>query len=415
MTIEITRREATARNPQVIYVNTSEQLAEVCAKMAPSRRLAIDTEFVGEKYYYPRLELLQLADEHIIALIDAPAIADLSPLAELLGDPKRLKILHAAGQDLEIMKRALGRDPLPIFDTQVAASMLGQGAQISLAGLIKGVLGVDVSGKQTTSDWTHRPLSQDQLEYAAEDVRHLLDLHDVLSSELKLHGRNSWYEDEQESRVRTALSEDARPDREFYSRVKDWMSLRGKELAVLRELAEWRELTARSRNQPRKTILTEEGLIELARFQPLTKEAAQKLRRVNVGQIVKNFPELKRCIETGRALPKDQWPVKTTGERPDIPTGLLELCQALLRSVAEASQIAPTVLATTSDLQQLITRRADLDSLDNPLLTGWRRDLAGQKIVDLLRGRIQVTVNEDGGLLFGDVERTPKPGSESSG
>ncbi|MEO8378007.1 MAG: HRDC domain-containing protein, partial [Candidatus Sumerlaeota bacterium] len=181
-------------------------------------------------------------------------------------------------------------------------------------------------------------------------------------------------------------------------RVKDWMSLNGRELAVLRELALWRETTAREQNLPRRNVMTDEGLIEMARFQPDTKEKAQKLRRANVGQLMRHFAALREAIERGRAMPKENWPRKPAAQKTDIPDGLIELALALLRTEAKRQDIAPTVLATTSELEQVVVRRKELKPEELPLLHGWRYDVAGKKILDLLDGRIALYLDAGGEL-----------------
>lgn len=389
-----------AKEPQYLSIQTQEELELGCARLAADRPLAIDTEFVGEKYFIPKLELLQVSDGAEILLIDTGTIADLRPVARLIGDNAHPKIFHAAGQDIEILDRELGARPAPVFDTQIAASLLGYGAQISLANLIKAVLGIDVSSKHSTSDWSHRPLSREQLLYAATDVQYLHALHGHLLDELSKRGRLAWYEDEQTMRLEQIVAVGGHPGEELYRRVKDWMSLSPKELAILRELAIWREETARTRNLPRRTVMTDEGLIELTRFQPETREKAMKLRRINPSQLGKWFDEVREVIARGRAVPREQWPRKPAAERPDIPTGLVELCQALLRTEAERQDIAATVLATTDDIQQVVMRRGDLTESFCPLLRGWRREVAGQKVIDLLQGRLTVTVSADGSLRF---------------
>lgn len=385
-------------------VDSPAALAQLCARFADAPRLAVDTEFVREKYYYPRLELAQISDGKQIALIDVPAAGDLKPLAKLLANPRALKIFHASDQDLEVLQLALGIAPLPIFDTQVAAALLGYGHQISLSNLVRMIAGVTSGTTQSVSDWTHRPFSPEQLVYAAADVRHLHLLHDRLTEDLKTRGRTNWYEDEQKDRVQTMVHDPDTPDTELYRRVKDWSSLSRRELAVLRELAIWRENTARQRNLPRRTIFTDEGLLDLARFQPDNRAKAQKLRRLNPGQFNRYFDELMVAIKKAQALPSDEWPEKPVGERQEIPTGLLELCQALLRTMAERHDIAPTVLATSGELQQLILHRTAPKSDEIPLLHGWRYEVAGRHLVALLQGRMQVVVGADGNLVFTDRE-----------
>lgn len=383
-------------------VASAAALEEVCARFAAAPRLAVDTEFVREKYYYPRLELAQVSDGTTIALIDVQAVGQLDPLAKLLSNPDSLKIFHAADQDLEVLQLVLGIAPLPMFDTQVAAALLGYGNQISLSNLVRSIAGVASGPTQSVSDWSHRPFAPEQLVYAAADVRHLHVLHDRLGADLRRRGREHWYADEQNDRVHMHVHEPDTPDTELYRRVKDWASLSRRELAVLRELAAWREETARERNLPRRTIFTDEGLLDLARFQPDNRAKAQKLRRLNPGQFNRYFDALMAAIRRGQNLPQDQWPEKPSAERSDIPTGLLELCQALLRTTAEQHDIASSVLATSADLQQLITQRRTADRLEIPLLHGWRYEVAGRHLEALLEGRMAVVVGRDGNLVFSE-------------
>lgn len=390
--------------PVYTFVSSQDQLEPALAPFQNAEALAIDTEFVGEKYFYARLEVIQIGNGDHMVVIDAQALRDLSPIARLLGNESCLKLFHACDQDVEILKRELGVLPMPLFDTQVAASMLGYGTQISLANLIKAILEVEVSSRQTTSDWSVRPLSPEQLAYAASDVQYLHAIYRHLDAKLREEDRFHWYEDEQAERLEDITSPQAEDPAEAYRRIKDWMSLSPREMAVLRELAIWRDATARSKNIPRRTVMTDETLVELARFQPHTREQAAKLRRVNPGQIMRHFDEIRACIDKGRKVPREEWPRKPVAERPDVPTGLLELCQAVLRIESERNRVASSVLATTADLQAIITRRADPDSLgDLPLMRGWRRQVAGQRILDLLQGRVAVTVKPDGSLHLGAV------------
>ncbi|MBI1291241.1 hypothetical protein GC173_08355 [bacterium] len=385
-----------------VYIDSAAKLAAFCTELRGTRRLAVDTEFVGEKYYYPKLEVVQLRGESgPVGIVDAQAISNWGSLAELLADPSILKLFHAADQDLDILGRATGVRTAPVFDTQLAASMLGFGAQISLVNLVRAIVEVELSGKQTTSDWSFRPLTQEQIDYAAADVLHLHTIQEKQAQELKARGRDGWFRDEQEQRLATSGYTEQEP-MDAWRRVKDWASLSGRDLAVLRELAAMRETRARERNVPRKLVLTDESLVELARFQPDTTEKMAKLRRINVGQASRLFGEIREATRRGKTLPRDQWPSKPTSEKVDIPTGLVELCQALLRTEAENHGVAPTILATTSELTQVIIERGALDVLDNPLLKGWRRELVGERLIRLLRGEVCVVVGKDGGLIFED-------------
>ncbi|MCC5876980.1 MAG: ribonuclease D, partial [Candidatus Sumerlaeia bacterium] len=397
---------STSPQQEVTYIATPKTLEVFCGAISDAKRIAVDTEFVGEKYYYPRLELIQVSDGSRIGLIDVQTCGSLEPLAKVLSDPERLKIFHAAESDIPILRRALECEFLPLFDTQVAASLLGHGAQISLTNLVRNQLGVQVSSKQSTSDWSQRPLTTAQLEYAANDVLHLHELEEALRADLASENRIQWYEDEQQARLESLSSYSEDDIWDCYRRVKDWVSLSPREMAILRELAAWREETARRENVPRRMVFTDEGLIELSRFSPGTRDAARKLRRIHQGQINRYFDTLAPLIKHASQLPRDQWPEKPTGERPDIPTGLLELCQALVRTEGERHRIAPTVIATSAELQRVVNNRADLNGNGFPILKGWRGVVVGEKLKALLRGEITVSVAESGELLFEDRQGT---------
>jgi ribonuclease D len=383
------------------YIATNSDLEKACTNLASAKRLAIDTEFIGEKYYFAKLEILQIGDGTDIYLIDIPAIDDYTPLTKLIGNPDVMKIFHAGTQDLQILKRYLGVSPLPAFDTQVAAALLGYGAQISLANLTREILGAGMNSKQSTSDWSERPLSHDQTTYAAADVLYLHDLETELTTQLQDLHRADWYDDEMKGK--TALLEkngSEESNQELYRRVKDWMSLSERELAILRELTCWREEKAQKENLPRRTVLRDEGLIELTRFQPQTREKAKKLRRIHIGQLMRHYDEIKEAMDRGAALPKDQWPKKPVNEKPNIPAGVMELCQALLRTESEKIKVASSIITTSSDLQRVIIHRNNLENNSVPLLTGWRREVVGQKVIDLLEGKLVVSIGPNHQLVF---------------
>lgn len=386
--------------PHFVLVEDDRALAAACRVLATAERLAVDTEFVREKYYYPRLEMLQItgSNDGVVYLIDTQAIRQLGPLRDLMAGPA-LKIFHAADQDLEILLQELGAVPEPIFDTQVAAALLGFGAQASLVALVRAALGRTAVTGQSVSDWSARPFHDDQLAYAASDVEHLHDLHSHLAGALAARGRTPWFDEEQGIRV-TSAKEGSLPDDELFWRVKDGGSLGGRDLAVLRELTIWREEEARRRNVPRRTVFQDEALVDVARLKPRTRQQAAKSRRINPGYYNRHQDEITAAMDRAMALPREQWPQRPMGERPDIPTGLMELCQALLRTEAEQQEIAPTVIARTADLQDLVIRRNAPDRDRNPLAHGWRHEIAGRKLIQLLSGQLIVRVGSDGQLMF---------------
>ncbi|MEQ8818768.1 MAG: ribonuclease D [Sumerlaeia bacterium] len=379
-------------------IESDAQLSEICGQLAVSPILAFDTEFVGEKYYTPSLELIQLKDKSVKPpiLVDVRALEDLSPLAQLFADPKILKVAHAASQDIPILMHYLGSKPQPLFDTQLAAAMVGMGAQISLKNLVRELTGAMLKSSQTVSDWSRRPLSPGQLQYAAEDVLYLHDLHEALCRRLDEMGRRSWFEEEQARWLESLTTAADVPDEDRYRNVREWARLSGQELAVLRELAAWRESEARAKNLPRRNVFPDEGLLALARTQPRSKDRARSLRQVPQGPLNRHLDAVLKAIARGKDTPEEQWPQKP--KRParanETPAGLVELFQALVRSVAEREAISPTLLATTDDLTTLAAKRHETETLDLPVLKGWRYEMIGKELLQLLHGEMCLRIRQ---------------------
>ncbi|MCF7837737.1 MAG: HRDC domain-containing protein [Candidatus Marinimicrobia bacterium] len=283
----VPRKKAAAATEPGELLASDAALQVWCAAAPPGQPVALDTEFVGERTYYPRLELLQIKAGDRIALVDVPACRDWTHLAAWLADGDRLKILHAAESDLPLLFRLTGIWAAPVFDTQLAAAFLGHGAQISLTNLIKSQVRVDVGSHQTTSDWSQRPLSAAQLDYAADDVRYLPRLQAQLEEALRRANRWAWYEEEQRARLAQMMAQEEDPLDVMYKRVRGWQALKPRDLAVLRELAAWREGVSRTKDLPRRRLVSDEGLIELARHQPESRQAALGLRRVYPNQITR--------------------------------------------------------------------------------------------------------------------------------
>ena len=377
-------------------IENSSDLAEVCRQFDGAEVLALDTEFIRERYYYPRLEVLQLSDGRKIAIIDMPAAGSLQPLADLLGNPKRRIVIHSAGEDLPILQRALGVDLIHIFDTQLAAGMSGMENRMSLARLLGAILHLTVSKDHQTSDWSRRPLSPEQIAYAAQDVRHLHALYASLRQRLEELGRMPWFLNEQEARARALLEAPPTPDSDCYRQIKNWKTLSLENLAILRELAGWREKTARERNIPRGSILSDDALIEITRSRPKTPDDIRKIRFINVGQAQKLFPEIAKAIADGLACPPELRPAKPKDKRVELPTGAVELCRAVLQLEAERQKIAPELIATVGDVEYLIEHRREWRNKDIALLKGWRMQAGGQRVLDLLDGKIALQIGENG-------------------
>lgn len=379
------------------FVNSDSALREECAAYSKSARLAIDTEFVGERTFYPRLELVQLAAGGRIVLVDPQKIRDWSPLAALLANPAIEKVLHAGGVDLPILERATGQFPKPVLDTQIAAAFLGFGYQASLSSLTRELLEVELDGKHTTSDWSQRPLTDAQLAYAADDVRYLEQMAVELERRLDERGRRAWYEEEQRARIEEQSSPEEVDEMLLYRRVKGSNGLAAKELVILRELAVWRDRTARETDTPRRTVFTDDGLVELSQFAPQTKDAMSRLRRVPKGPAMRQAEEIIEVINRARRIPRDHWPQRAAGTRREIPPGVTEIALAVLRDCAERSGVAATLLATTGEVEGLIGATDEERNAERfALLRGWRMELAGKRMLDLLNGRITIRVNREG-------------------
>jgi ribonuclease D len=390
-------------------IESTQDLREAVALLGRPKLLAVDTEFIGEKSYYPTLEIIQLhSGTGDPILVDARTVTDLSPLKPLLADKKVEKIIHSASQDIAILARAVPGFCGPLFDTQLAAAMAGLGEQVSLANLVRDLLGSTIDKAETVSDWSARPLRPAQLEYAASDVLYLHDLRTEIARRLESLGRMDWFREEQDTRFEAAARPVEASDAELYRSVKEWGKVPESKLVILQQLALWREERARKNNVPRRSVMQDQLLIQLTKLAPSGPDQLKGHRHLPVGQVTRYGDEVFRAIASAKEIPRDQWPTRPRGERPDIPTGLVEILQALIRSIAEKESIAPTLLATTTDLQMLVNHRRRVASLDIPVMKGWRRELVGEKLLALLEGKIVLRVHNRNKLVFQDSE-TPSP------
>ena len=264
------------KEPKVRVVTDPAEFRDVASAMRASRKVGFDTEFVGERTYFPRLCLIQLGTETMSVAVDPLAVGDLSPLDDLLFDASVLKLVHAGWQDLKIIHQRTGRVPAPVFDTQIAAALLGLPAQAAYASVVHEFLRVEVKKGHSYSDWAARPLSPSQLAYALDDVRYLPALHDRMVERLKKEGRLSWIEPEIAA-LSSPASYETDPWLE-YRRVKGWVSLDRRRLAVLRALIAWREGEARRRDVPRRRVLADESALAIARGKPADEEALRRVR-----------------------------------------------------------------------------------------------------------------------------------------
>jgi len=383
-------------------VTDQRALESLCHTLRQSPRLALDTEFVGEDTFIPRLELIQVATAATAAVIDFPAVqasGSLDVFWELICDAKIEKIVHAGRQDLDLFAIHAGQIPKPFFDTQIAAAMVGYGAQVAYANLVQRLHGKKLAKAHTFTNWSARPLSADQIAYALEDVEFLLSIHTHLQDRLSTLGRLEWVSEEF-ARLETAVGEKSREPQERYQRIRGWDTLKPKGAAVLRELAAWREAEARRRNVPRGRVMRDEVLLQLARHPPKSVNELRGLRGVHSSEVDRQGVQLLATITSALALPPSAWPEVPRERKPDPEsTGIVELLQAVLKARAAEEGIAPTMLATSADLQTLVEAKQSRTALDVPILHGWRRQLAGDLLLQVLDGAVTITVDRISGAL----------------
>jgi ribonuclease D len=391
------------------YVTDQRALESLCRTLRQSPRLALDTEFVGEDTFIPRLELIQVATATTAAIIDFPAVqasGSLDAFWELICDTKIEKVLHAGRQDLDLFATHAGQIPKPFFDTQIAAAMVGYGAQVAYANLVQRLHGTKLAKAHTFTNWSARPLSEDQIAYALEDVEFLLSIHTHLQDRLSALGRMEWVSEEF-ARLETAVGEKSREPQERYQRIRGWETLKPKGAAVLRELAAWREVEARRRNVPRGRVMRDEVLLQLARHPPKSVNELRGLRGIHSAEVDRQGDQLLATITLALALPPSAWPAVPRERKPDPEsTGLVELLQAVLKARAAEEGIAPTMLATSADLQTLVEGKQNRTALDVPILRGWRRQLAGELLLQVLDGAVTITVDRISGALLMMPEST---------
>ena len=368
------------------FVDTPQALTELCQELQSADVIAVDTEFIREKTYYAKLCLIQVASDSVTACVDPLALNNLDELLAILYSPDKLKLFHAAWQDLEIFSDLWERIPTPVFDTQIAAALLGFSDQIGYANLAEQLLGVQLDKTATRTDWSQRPLSPQQLAYAADDVNYLLQLYPIILQRLTKLGRNNWLEEDF-----TALTDPtsyAKSADLAWQRVSGHGRLKPRQLAALQRLAAWREQQARQRNKPRKWILSDDILLMLARHLPSDYATLAKVRGLPERLLNQSGEELIAAINAALALADNALPTVSQNERltPDQEC-LADTLMAYLRLLAQENQISPASLSTRKEIEKMVRGKRDI-----PLLHGWRGHLAGEPLLDLMDGKIALMI-----------------------
>ncbi len=378
-------------------IMTTSELAEACARLAKHPFVAIDTEFLREETYWPNLCLVQMAGPDEALIVDPLAKGiDLAPLYGLMADKSTLKVFHAGRQDIEIFHVQAGLVPEPIFDTQVAAMVCGHGESVSYGNLVKRIVNVDVDKSSRFTDWSRRPLSATQLEYALADVTHLRVVYASLAAELEKTGRLSWLAEEMSVLTDPGTYRLAPEDawRRLKTRVKN-----RKAMATLVELAAWREEQAQAQNVPRPRVLRDEALYDIANRMPTETKQLDELRTLSNGfSRSARARDIVEAVKRGLARDPRTVPAQPTGNAVTAEAGaLVDLLRVLLKAAAAKHRVAPKMISDTGDLERIAMENEP----DVPALKGWRLEMFGNDALRLKRGEIALTVTN------GEVTTTP--------
>lgn len=371
-------------------ITSDAALTEVAEAAVSAGRIGLDTEFMRERTYRARLCLVQIATPSEVHLIDAVATKELKPVAELIADDRVEIVVHAGRQDLEIFYERFGVLPRKVFDVQLAAAFAGYGSSLPYGRLVQTITGTRLTKGESYSDWCRRPLSAEQLRYAADDVVYLLDMAERLKKNLAEQGRARWAEEEMAA-FETPETYAFDPD-EVYRKVSGRGSLSGRQLSVLRAVARWREETAQRRDIPRGWVIKDPTLVEIARRAPSSVDALKRLRGMNAQEAERSGREILSAIEAGKAAEEMEQP-KSPSRAAQIRSRMLSgPADAIVRARCEEAGIATELVSTRGELEALLadvtTGAKDLSR--HRMMQGWRRSLAGDHVIAFARGEIAI-------------------------
>jgi ribonuclease D len=390
------------------FVDTQEQLTELLAHLRGSGRFAYDSEFIGELTYYPKLCLIQVATSQRIGLIDPLANLDLNPFWDLLADPSVEKIVHAGQQDVEPVFRNRGKPAANLFDTQIAAGFCALAYPTALSKLVFELVGAKLGKGLTFTHWDQRPLSAMQLKYAADDVRYLIAVHDELTRRITALGHLDWAKNECESLCDP--SQYGFNAKSNYLRIRGANALPGKQQAVLQQLTIWRDECARSHNVPPRSFLRDEILLDMARSPIKSVEKLDKVRGLPRPVEEEYGEQIVAVTARGLAMPTDDLPqVREADPSPQLRFRSDALYAAFL-CLCSGQSLDPNLVASRGELGEFFRAINSGESVEeHSLMTGWRRQAAGQAMVDLLAGKLKMTIAWDQTLrAVARAEKDPK-------
>jgi len=371
----------------VQFIDTEADLIDFCQRIADSDWMTVDTEFLREKTYYAQLCLIQVATVDEIACIDPLTIDNLSPILDLIYNPEITVVFHAARQDLELFYTLRGNLPTALFDSQLAATVLGYGDQIGYGNLVKQCLDVELDKAHSRTDWSKRPLDAGQIDYAADDVRYLRDIYQILLKELNDKQRLHWLDDDFNNL--TNIDTYAPDPENIWKKIKGAGRLKGVQLAILQKLADWREQRAIKTNRPRRWILKDEVMIDLAKLAPDSTQKFSMIRGLESGTIDRHGKALLEQITLAKAMPRDSWPtLKKPLKLSTQQDATVDALMALMRKYCDEQSIAPAAVASRKELERIVAGDKSVS-----LLQGWRNEIVGHHIQDFLDGKLAITVD----------------------
>ncbi len=372
-------------------INTPDALETLVNRALDAPCVGIDTEFVWEQTYYPRLGIVQVGfSENDCHLIDTVTLSDLSPLGALIANRHTVKILHDAQQDLWILRRITDAVPCNIFDTRCAAGFAGLGSTLSLGNLLRLCLNIQLPKTETRTNWLRRPLSDNQVAYALNDVRYLPALREHILTDIQRRGRENWLAEELRQYDIAKLYDDRAPE-EQYTRVKGTGRLSRRDMAIVRDLATWREKEAQQVDRPRAWIMSDDAIVQIARRKPQSIQSLKRLRGIPRSIANQYSNSLLNSVQRGLATDEKNCPPISPSVRPNpFDDARLDLAMAFLRGQCLSEGIDIAMVASRSDIKEFISKK---NAPNNPLHTGWRREFLGADLTALLNGKHAIGIN----------------------
>jgi len=384
-------------------VTTPQELGACCEHLAACRRFGFDTEFVGENTYHPHLCLVQVATSERLFLIDPLAVGPLDAFWRLVVDPQNVVVVHAGREEVRLCRLWAGQTPDHFFDLQIAAGLVGLAYPLGAGALIHQLLGVQLAKAETLTEWRDRPLTAAQVRYAFDDVRYLLAAHERVAGRLDSLRRADWAS-EDFARMAAAVTPEEVPA-EKWRKLRGLGSLDRRRLAIVRSIYNWREETAARMNRPARTIVRDDLIVEIARRNPARERDLQPIR----GLPRRDLPAILQAVEVARALPPEQWPRAAEREQDPPQVGLVaNVLQAVLGDFCARHQLAPGLVATSSDVKLLVRARmqGSPPPAESLLTQGWRARHVLPELLAVLEGRRSlriVNVRADSPFVVEDV------------